>query len=368
MKLLYLDAYSSYPLARAGGHRSGHSLLARVAQRDDWHCMTLMPKRGRGALLPAYDPKVSDFAALGIRSFHRQSKHWIFDCGYPVWAVDEVQDSLEEVFERYQPDLVYCQSPEVLPLLREARQRQLAAIWYIRDTRPRAEDLRTADRLGVQLIALSRFARDRIHDIAGVEAEVLHSLIEPEHYQVEPASDGRITLINPIAMKGFELFVELAAQLPQLPFLAVEAWPLGDDLERVLERLEPLPNVHFLEQQADMRQVYRQTRLLLVPSIVEEGGPRVAREAQLSGIPVVGSARGAIAEHTGAGGIILESDDPRAWAEVVQTLWTHAERYAALKERAWHNARREEFTVSFQIRRFVEICALARQKAEAASN
>ena len=357
MKVLYLDSFSSYPLARAGGHRSGHGLLYRMAQQSGVECMALMPKRGRGAQFPSYDPKVSDFEALGIRQFRLEGGRWHFDCGYPIVAVDDVAAVAAEAVESFGADLIYCQSPEVRPFLELARARGSAAIWYIRDTRPRAEDLLAADAMGVQLVALSRFAADRIRELCGVEAEVVHSLIEEEHYRVTPDPDGAVTLINPIADKGYEIFLELVPLLPEVRFLAVEAWPLGPDLEKVERQLAAFPNVRFLHQQADAREVYRRTRLLLVPSIIEEGGPRVVREAHLSGIPAIGSRRGAIREHLGDGGLIVEDDEnPRAWAAAVRGLLADPERLRQVSRAAWRNARRREFTTDYIVRRFLQIC------------
>jgi len=364
MKVLYLDSYSSYPLARAGGHRSGHCLLHRMAQHPGVECMALMPKRGRGAQYPSYDPKVSDFEPLGIRQLRIEGERWIFDCGYPIWAVDDVDPVVPEVFADYQPDLVYCQSPEVMPFLEQARERGSAAIWYLRDTRPSAENLRTADDLGVQLVALSGFARDRARHLAGVEAEVVHSLVEEEHYRVDPDPDGFITLINPIYDKGFDIFLEFVPLLPEHRFLAVEAWPLGPELEEVRRRIEAFPNLRFLPQQADVRDVYRRTRLLVVPSVIEEGGPRVVREAQLSGIPVIGSPRGAVREHLGDGGLIVEDfENPRAWADAIRKVLGDPESHRRFSEAARRNAGREEFTTDFIVRRFLEICRRTVERA-----
>lgn len=368
MRVLYADLNSSYPLARAGGHRSGHSLLLRAARQPGVECRALMPKRGRGAQFPDYDPKVSDFEALGIRELRQDAFGWHFECGYRITAVDEVSEALPEVFAEFRPDLVYCQSPVSLPLLEEARARGIAGLWYIRDVRPRAEDLLAAAEMGVELVALSRFVRDRIRELCGAEAEVVHSLIEEESYRVEPDRDGYVTMINPHPVKGLEVFLGLMPLLPEVRFLAVEAWPLGPDLEEVERSLSAFPNVRFLRQRADVRDVYRMTRLLLVPSIVEEGGPRVVREAHLSGIPVVGSPRGALPEHLGDGGVLVEDyESPRAWADAVRALLAEPGRLEELSRAAFRNARRREFTSEHILERFLEICRRARDEARAAS-
>src|SRR5262249_21620774 len=60
------------------------------------------------------------------------------------------------------------------------------------------------------------------------------------------------------------------------------------------------------ERTDDMRTVYCDTRILLVPSQWEdETWGRVVSEAQLSGIPVITSDRGGLPESVGPGGIVL---------------------------------------------------------------
>ena len=54
----------------------------------------------------------------------------------------------------------------------------------------------------------------------------------------------------------------------------------------------------------DMRSVYRDTKVLLVPSQWLETWGRVATEAQFSGIPVLASRSGALPEAVGPGGIL----------------------------------------------------------------
>ena len=55
-----------------------------------------------------------------------------------------------------------------------------------------------------------------------------------------------------------------------------------------------------------MASVYARARVLLVPSLWWESGPRVIVEALANGIPVIGSSSGGVPEVIGDGGIILE--------------------------------------------------------------
>ena len=86
---------------------------------------------------------------------------------------------------RFRPDVVWSNSFRAPPLLKWARARGLAALWYIHDCRPEAGDLRGAAADGVELIAASRFLSDRVGSLAGGACEAVYPLISEEDYLVE---------------------------------------------------------------------------------------------------------------------------------------------------------------------------------------
>jgi glycosyltransferase involved in cell wall biosynthesis len=78
--------------------------------------------------------------------------------------------------------------------------------------------------------------------------------------------------------------------------------------------------------------------VLLVPSIVREGLPRVAVEAMMCAIPVLASGYGVRAEVIGAGGIMVEDySNPSAWVDALGQL-DDPSRYEALSEAALAHA------------------------------
>jgi glycosyltransferase involved in cell wall biosynthesis len=324
--------------------------------------MSLFPRRGLGSQLPEYDPKLEDFESLGIRGLQLGTGRWTFDCGYPVWAVDRVEDALPECLESFQPQVVWCNCFPSLPLLLKARDCGLGALWYVHDCRPEAEDLRRASEAGIALLAVSEFISQRIRRFTGGPCEVVYPLIRESDYITSRDSPEYITLINPRPVKGYQTFLAVAAKLPEKQFLVVEAWPLGEGRPAVERELAELGNVKFVRQLADTRAIYRQTRLLLVPSVVEEGGPRVIREAQLNGIPVVGSNRGGVPEMIGDGGVVIsEYENPSAWAEAILEVLGDAERYARWSEASRRNAGREELQSATIVRQFFQACCRAAQ-------
>jgi glycosyltransferase involved in cell wall biosynthesis len=313
-----------------------------------------------GSTLPEYDPKLTDFQSLGIRRLEIATDRWIFDCGYPIWAVDSVEDRLEECFACFGPDIVWANSFPSLPVLRTARERGLAAVWYIHDCRPGADDLRSAAEHGVNLVAVTQFIRDRVEREAGHPCAVVYPLVAEEDYRLEHRSPRYVTFINPRPVKGYDVFLALAPLLPDVPFLVLEAWPLGAELPKVEARLAALPNIRFVRQLADPREVYRETLVLLVPSLVAEGGPRVIREAQLNGIPVLGSARGGVPELIGDGGrVILDDANPEAWARALREVLSDSRLHDEMARAAITNAHREPLTSDGIGRRFAAALSAA---------
>jgi glycosyltransferase involved in cell wall biosynthesis len=122
-------------------------------------------------------------------------------------------------------------------------------------------------------------------------------------------------------------------------------------------KLADLPNVRFERRVSDMRAIYRQTRLLLVPSRWEEGFGMVAIEAQSCGIPVIASARGGLPESVGDGGLLIQDYlNVDAWVAAVSRVLCDAAVYDDLAQRARRHAADEQFSAAFLARRLLAIC------------
>lgn len=146
---------------------------------------------------------------------------------------------------------------------------------------------------------------------------VLHPAVDPERYRVEKPGEY-ITLIN-LSMggdgmydKGYATFFELARRNPKLKFLGVKG-AYGT------QAYEPLPNVEYMDHQEDIREVYKRTRVLLVPSKYESYG-RVAVEAAASGIPSICSDTPGLSEALAGYGTFVEYGDYDGWNEWLKTL------------------------------------------------
>ncbi|MEO1477623.1 MAG: glycosyltransferase family 4 protein [Bacteroidota bacterium] len=144
-------------------------------------------------------------------------------------------------------------------------------------------------------IAVSEYVHDYFRDWGGMGSTVLNLYnFKPAASEVARRHDrGFITLINPCTIKGISIFSELARSLPGLPFAAVPTW---GTTSKDLQRLAAIENVTLLSPVDDVREIFRQTRLLLVPSLCGEAYGRVAVEALVDGLPVLVSDFGGLRE------------------------------------------------------------------------
>lgn len=200
-------------------------------------------------------------------------------------------------------------------------------------------------------IANSRFTAGRFRRRFGLEPIVLPPLFRRGDYATM-TTGSRVTFINPVAVKGVDLVLRIARLCPRIPFAFILGWPLGLREKARLEReVARLPNVELRDRTTDMRTIYRDTRILLVPSQWEdETWGRVVTEAQFSGIPVVASARGGLPEAVGPGGIVLPHDAPAGdWADALTALWPGGPAYNELSEAALDYSRRADLDPEHQV-------------------
>lgn len=127
-----------------------------------------------------------------------------------------------------------------------------------------------------------------------------------------------------VASKGVDVLVEAARLLPEATVVV-----LGDGPERERLLASAPPSVHVLPWRGDARALLPRFAVLAVPSR-SDGSPLVVREAQLAGVPVVGSAVGGIpdllAGVTGppAAGLLVPPADPAALAAALRCVLTDA--------------------------------------------
>lgn len=146
---------------------------------------------------------------------------------------------------------------------------------------------------------------------AGRPGIVVRPHVDVDEFRTTPGD--RITLVNVSPEKGGNVLRRVARQMPDHRFLGV----LGGYGRQV--RLQG-PNIEVIGTTQHMaRDVYRRTRVLLMPSAVETWG-RTGIEAMCSGIPVIAHPTPGLRESLGDAGIFVDRNDIAAWVVAIRSL------------------------------------------------
>ena len=310
-------------------------------------------------------PSLVEYGVLGIRSASSGSPLGLgnrekrtIDCSYPVQVLQDFPRALAEVIDEFKPDLIWSQMEGAREVLTLASGKGIQGLLYVHDAEDDPKQLRAIADLRCHVVCSSAFLAKEVSKAIGRTAHVVYPASD-WYFGTTGSPTGYVTMINPHPVKGLDTFLEIARRLPEQRFLLLESWKLGEAaLAQLQGRLATLANVRFQHRVSDMRETYAQTRLLLVPSVWEEGFGMVAVEAQSCGIPVIASARGGLPESVGHGGMLI--DDYRnatAWVDAIGAVLGDEPAYRAWSARALEHARSADFVPQELARRFMAVCS-----------
>jgi len=283
-------------------------------------------------------------------------------CGYPVWRSWVPSTEVGYVATREHPDIIVVMAMAPVRMALAARPTGLPIVMQLHDTEFELHGGDFSQLRAIPCVSNSYFTAGKYRNAFGVDSKVIYPIISATDYQTISTREV-ITFINPVAVKGLDIALEIARRCQDLPFEFVEAWPLKAAQRTELTRkLAGLRNVTLRSPQREMKKIYAKSKILLVPSLWEEAYGRVATEAQLSGIPVVASARGGLPEAVGPGGLLLDPEGPiEAWVVAIRRLWNDRAHYAELASKAVTHATRPELTFDYQVeaweRTFAEVAS-----------
>jgi glycosyltransferase involved in cell wall biosynthesis len=202
------------------------------------------------------------------------------------------------------------------------------------------------------VVANSPFIARAVRSL-GVDAAFLPSVFPREVYRVTTTRE-KVLFVNPIPKKGVDIALYLAAKRPDIPFVFSLSWRMKRRaLRRLRAKVRTFGNVEIRKATHEPAVLFRDARLIIVPTRWPEAWPRMASEGQISGIPVIGGNVGGIPDSVGPGGIIVDpAHSAPAWLEALAHIWDDEDHYRQLAQTAAQHSRRDELAVDGVVRRF----------------
>ena len=170
------------------------------------------------------------------------------------------------------------------------------------------------------IVCCSRFLKTKLDtspDLAG-RTVAMHNFVEPVKPRGVQKKDYVLYFGRYSPEKGIGTLVEVARQLPQIPFVFAGAGPL----ERLLEDVPNIKNLGFRSGEA-LETLIREARFTVCPSEWYENCPFSVMESQMCGTPVLGADIGGIPEliRVGRTGELFESGNAADLKQKVEMLW-----------------------------------------------
>jgi Glycosyl transferases group 1 len=179
----------------------------------------------------------------------------------------------------------------------------------------------------------------------GGPSVVVHPPLEFERHCVEETGSA-VTLVNLQENKGVRVFQELARRMPDVRFLGVSGTHGQQERPRI-------PNIEYMPVTQDMRNVWRKTRIVLMPSGYESYG-MVAAEAQVNGIPVIANPTLGLQECLGHAGIYIPRENIDDYERTLRLLLEDRKHYQERSDTARLRGLELEAQTKRELSRFVE--------------
>lgn len=190
----------------------------------------------------------------------------------------------------------------------------------------------------------SDFVNDIVDKIYNKKLEVIETISLKDEYYIENKNEEfkqeYVTLINCHYNKGGFLVENLCKILnsnipllfvytendPNIPFSKIEEW---------INERNKINNVNILiNGKVDIKEIYKKTRILLVPSICDETFCRVAYEGMMNNIPIISRQNGNLKYLLKDYAIFLDTIDNNIWMNEIQSLYFDKTRLDSFKNKS----------------------------------
>jgi FkbM family methyltransferase len=154
------------------------------------------------------------------------------------------------------------------------------------------------------------------------QLQVIHPISDAAQFLAQRDDMGKYVLqVNVCLGKGGEIFFDCLKTLgDDIPFMGVQSEPGDSEFFSELAAEMARRPESVLTSYGNVRDFYRDAKIVIVPTLVDETFCRVAFEAAMNGIPVLCTANGYLPTMLGDTGIFLPEDSEK-WIDCIRELY-----------------------------------------------
>lgn len=163
------------------------------------------------------------------------------------------------------------------------------------------ENFSVVNRNASLLYAVGQFVNVIVRKVHNVNIEVINTISDQSHYKIVNNNQGQyVTIINICGLKGGLILKKIIKNTHiNIPFILVDSQNTTDPLNQSLEKLIKERNLleqglksKYIKGVSDIKPIYEETKILLIPSLVDETFCRVGYEGMMNDIPILSTNNG----------------------------------------------------------------------------
>ena len=168
---------------------------------------------------------------------------------------------------------------------------------------------------------------------------IINPVYEEERVICQERDPKYITIINPDVGKGGKIFCEIARKMPDVEFKCVGlGQEIFEDNRIINKEILNLKNVKCVSYTDKVSEIYKDSRVVLVPSLVDETFSMVALESLANGIPVLCTKYGNLPYIlSGEGGYVLDENNIESWVSSIKEMFDE-EKYKIKSHEAFNRS------------------------------
>jgi glycosyltransferase involved in cell wall biosynthesis len=189
----------------------------------------------------------------------------------------------------------------------------------------------------------SPFMANIVKKVQNVDLTVINTISDPSLYKFsKPDNAVYVTVINICGLKGGNILESIVKNTSiEIPFLLVDSQdvdaPLNQRLKQILINRnaseKSYKSVYMRGPINDIKHIYQQTRILLVPTLVDETFCRVAYEGMMNHLPILSTKNGNL-RYLVDGYADFMTQAPDEWSRKINQIYNDDEYLQTMRSRA----------------------------------